>query len=228
MRLLMMVAVVLLLLSSPTMAQEPKKNNPRPADPAKVAEAIKQLDALLVASPEKMGSLAKQLANEAREVGLTGTLLAKVQVQEELLLQTRLEALKIAEEAAKERKALRADLDKELNDIRSQFKDDANRCDEELGMVLAGYLPMLRTLKTTETEYTAIAQKTTSRLNQLRQEKSSLDREAMSIRKGLTSAREVRLMITPPDLPERRLVDPSQGKDKKPLKELLEELKKLD
>lgn len=218
---------LLLVLIKSSVAQEPKKTPVNNADPTKVAEAVKQIDILMTATPEKLKIIAKQLANEAREVGYTGSALAKIQVQEEMLVNMRAEAISMAADAAKERKAIFAELQKTIKDINDQYKNDSAQSDREVAKVVANYLPILQHLKGSELEYNAVVQKTDLRLVQLRNEKASLEREGLSIRKGIIDRTGISISV---DIPELQLKygNATTPAATKPLKELLDELKKLE
>src|SRR5947209_10586900 len=197
---LLTAAAALPAAADPPAKDPPTRGAGAPAAPAldakARAEAVAHLDRIVTEKESgKLLAAARKLGLELKASLDYDRPIAKLAAQERLLEQARGDAVVAALAAARERRERKEQLDKDLAEVKQQFKDAPGQGESEQVALVHTYLPTLRGLKQQEERCTQLIRDTTLRLLKVRRDKLSLEKSRKLAEQGLSDGR---LVIVPP------------------------------
>lgn len=135
-------------------------------------------------NPKQLAEAARGVGNEAKAKFQVGRLIAVWRAREIRMSEQRVELRKEAEQKVQERVKERTKLDKEIEQVQQQFQADKVQGERQLTELIQSYRPRLQQLKDEATRATELADKTDTKLADIRREILSLEQQARLVAQG--------------------------------------------
>jgi hypothetical protein len=155
------------------------------SNPQLVAEQTAQYRALLAQPSDKLVTLGQERGAKILAELAYGREQAKWEAREKNLERTRVELLGRADEARKRIEEIRSRVDAEMNDIRTQFSEDAAQRDRQLMAVVQLFHRDAEDAKNQALKFEAQAQQTDQQLAAIRQHLLMIGRDQRLAEKGV-------------------------------------------